>query len=246
MHNSPGPPRASLYVRLSRAATDANLSRDGMLDDLHKLADRQGFAVMAEHTDDGISGAVRDRPAFAAWLDDAREGRADVLIAWHVDRMTREGLPVAALLLDVVEGRDRDGKPAHTPVRLMDHHGLDSARGESFRLEFVIKAEIARAERERMKARGVARAERLARAGRRHGGPTCFGYVAVAAPDGKGKVLAINEPEAAAVRRAAEMILEGRTPGHVARWLTAEGYLPRLAGKRKRKHDAAPSGLVGP
>jgi len=211
-----------------------------MLDDLRKLAGRNGFVVVTEHTDDGISGAVRDRPQFTAWLDDAREGRAEVLMAWHVDRMTREGLPVAALLLDVVEGRDRDGKPAHAPVRLMDAHGLDSARGESFRLEFVIKAEIARAERERMKARGVARAERLARAGRWHGGPTCFGYVAVDAPDGKGKVLAINEPEAAAVRRAAEMILDGRTPGDVARWLTAEGFLPRLAGKRKRKHDAPP------
>ena len=100
--------------------------------DLHALAAREGFDLVAEHVDNGIIGAVRDRPEFGEWLDDARDGRAEVLLTWSVDRLTREGLPVAALILDVVEGRDPAGKPSHKPVRLLDFHGLDSRHGESF------------------------------------------------------------------------------------------------------------------
>lgn len=168
--------RGSINVRLSRMANDANLSKEGMLEDCRSLAQRNGIQVIAEHIDDGLSGAIRDRPEFQAWLADAREGRADVLIAWHVDRMTREGLQVAAMLLDVTEGKNAEGQYVHKPVRLMDASGLDSARGESFRLEFVIKAELARAELERIKARAKARSERLAKAGRWRGGRIPYGY----------------------------------------------------------------------
>src|SRR5262245_51068080 len=112
---------ASIYVRLSKAASDSNLSRDGMLGDCRALADREGLAVVSEHVDDGFSGAIRNRPGFLAWLDDARSGRADTLLTYHADRLSREGIAVAGRVLDVIEGKDSEtGEIVRPPVRLLD------------------------------------------------------------------------------------------------------------------------------
>ncbi|MFI7203973.1 recombinase family protein [Micromonospora aurantiaca (nom. illeg.)] len=227
--------RASLNVRLSKAAGAANVSRDGMIADLRTLCAREGFEEVALHVDDGQSGAIRDRPGFLRWVADAREGRADVLVAWHVDRMTREGLNVAAALLDVVEGKDETtGRVIYPPVRLMDTKGLDSDNGEGFRMLFVVRAEIARAERERMRDRNRATAERLRRAGRWAGGSPPFGYVAVPNPDGAGKVLAVDPAEANIVQEAAQMVLAGHSVGRVARWLNSQGHTARNGGVWRR------------
>jgi len=192
-------PRASLYVRLSVAANGENMSLAGMTEDLRALCEREGFDEVALHVDNGLSGAVRDRPQFLAWLADAREGRADVLVTWHTDRLSREGLQVAAMLLDVVEGKDRDsGKVVHAPVRLFDSKGLDSREGESFRLRFVLQAEIARAERERMRDRNRA-AYRRVRAAGRWSGATPYGYRPADNPNGPGKVLEIDPGRARSV-----------------------------------------------
>ncbi|MEU1754534.1 recombinase family protein [Micromonospora matsumotoense] len=56
--------RASPYVRLSRAADDRNLSKQGMVDDLRRLCASQGLLEVALHVDDGASGSIRNRPGF--------------------------------------------------------------------------------------------------------------------------------------------------------------------------------------
>jgi site-specific DNA recombinase len=227
----PAAPRktASAYVRLSRAATDENLSKEGMLDDLRALAAREGLRIVGEHTDDGISGAVRDRPAFLAWLADATEGRADTLITWHADRLTREGINASARIMDAVEGKDPEtGRVVRAPVRLLDVSGLDSTGDETaFRLRFVIAAEVARAERMRMKDRARARVRRARAAGRFPGGTPPFGTRAVDAPDGVGRVLEVEPDEAAALRRAAERMIAGNPRMAVVRRLSREGFKPR-------------------
>ncbi|MFG2739163.1 recombinase family protein [Streptomyces chartreusis] len=228
--------RASLYVRLSRQASDTNLSLDGMTADLRELCQREGLTEVALHIDDGLSGGYRDRPAFADWIADARTGRADVLLTWHVDRLTREGLNVAAQLLDVVEGKDpATGRQISRPVRLLDVKGLDSDHGEAFRLRFVLQAEIARAERERMRERSQAAHRRLAQAGRYRGGFTPYGYKAVPAPDGKGQTLAIEQREAQAIRECVDRVLSGQTLGRVSRWLNDQGYTPRRTAEWSRR-----------
>ncbi|MET9411318.1 recombinase family protein [Streptomyces sp. NPDC002935] len=228
--------RASLYVRLSRQASDTNLSLDGMTDDLRELCRQEGMTEVALHVDDGLSGGYRDRPAFTAWIADARSGRAQVLLTWHVDRLTREGLNVAAQLLDVVEGKDpATGRQISRPVRLLDVKGLDSDHGETFRMRFVLQAEIARAERERMRERSKAAHRRIAQAGRYRGGFTPYGYKAVPAADGKGQSLAIEPREAQAIRESVDRVLSGHTLGRVARWLNDQGYSPRRTDEWSRR-----------
>ncbi|MGC5319290.1 recombinase family protein [Micromonospora arida] len=199
-----------------------------MIDDLRALCVREDFEEVALHIDDGVSGAIRDRPGFMDWVADAREDRADVLLAYHVDRMTREGLPVAAMLLDVVEGKDpATGRVVHRPVRLKDAKGLDSNDGDGFRMIFVIRAEIARAERDRMRDRSSARARRLRLAGRFAGGPVPTGYRIERLPDDSGTVLALEDTEAEALRECARRLLAGDSQWDVVRWMNREGTPPR-------------------
>lgn len=227
--------RASLYVRLSKAADGENTSKDGMIADVRALAESQGFEEVALHVDDGRSGGFRDRPEFLAWIADVREGRADVLIAWHVDRMTREGINVAAMLLDLVEGKDPlTGRLRFSPVRLMDTRGLDSNDGDSFRWRFVIAAEVARAERQRMRDRAAAKDERLRRAGRWPGGGAPFGFRIVHNSDGPGKTLVVDPAESAIIREAARLVLADWPLGRAVRTLNRQGLAPRRAKEWSR------------
>jgi site-specific DNA recombinase len=223
---------ASINVRLSKEAREENLSKEGMIEDCRVLAERMGLTVVNVHIDDGISGSVRNRPGFVAWLNDAREGRVDHLIAWHVDRMTREGVNAAALILDTVEGKDPEtGRVIRPPVRLLDTKGLDSAGDEtSFRFRFLIAAEVARAERERMRDRSRTARRRAVAERRWPGGPAPFGFRMVPNPDGPGKVLEQVPSEAAFVREAAERLLAGASFYSVVRFANGpDGHPPRRA-----------------
>ena len=210
-----------------------------MLDDCRDLCTRMGLRIVGEHIDDGLSGAVRNRPGFVKWLADATEMRADHLIAWHVDRMTREGVNVAGMILDAIEGKDPEtGEVVRQPVRLLDTQGLDSGSGDdtAFRFNFVIKAEVARAERERMKDRNKNARRRALTAGRWPGGPAPFGYRVGENPDGPGKVLLIDSVEAAFIRDTAERVLAGENATTVARWANMPGgVLPRRAPRWTRR-----------
>ncbi|WP_394620926.1 recombinase family protein [Lentzea sp. JNUCC 0626] len=239
------PNTVSINIRLSKQAKEENLSKDGMLNDCIQLAARMNLRVIAVHIDDGTSGAIRNRKGFTGWLDDAREGRCDHLLAWHVDRMTREGINVAGMILDTIEGKDPEtGKVVRQPVRLLDTQGLDSGGDEtSFRIQFVIKAEIARAERERMRDRNRNANARARAAGRWPGGPTPYGFKAVDNPEGAGKVLVHHDKEVCFIREAAARVLvkavggtRKNTLGTVVRWAnTSAGHPPRRAKKWTRR-----------
>jgi site-specific DNA recombinase len=220
------PPRASLYVRLSKAADDRNLSRQGMINDLRALCAEKGFVEISGglHLDDGKSGAIRNRPEFRAWLADAIEGRADVLVAWHVDRLSREGLNAAAMILDVVEGKDPEtGKVVRPPVRLIGlDDRIDSADGEGFRLSFIIKAEFARAELERMKSRSQARVRRMRTERRSTGGLTPYGFQR----SRRGPLELEHDPVSAPIlQEIVRRVIDGASTASVANDLNAKGVL---------------------
>jgi DNA invertase Pin-like site-specific DNA recombinase len=224
--------RASLYARLSVAADAENLSLEGMVREMRALCEREGLEEVALHVDDGKSGGRRDRDEFQAWLNDARTGVCDVLVNPVTDRLTREGLNVAATILDIVEGKDpATGRITHRPVRLVDCNGLDSLHGDAFRFRFVIQAEVGRSERERIRERSRNRARNLRRAGRWGGGTPPFGYKAIPKPDGAGWTLDIEPQEAEAIREAAEALL--KTPPdpltRVVRRMNHQGVKPRRA-----------------
>ncbi|GAA1924922.1 recombinase family protein [Nocardioides lentus] len=226
-------PTASILIRLSKQAGESNLSLAGMEADCRALADRHGYTVAAVRVDDGLSGAIRNRPGFLQWLDDGRAGRVDCLISWSGDRLSREGVNAAALVLDVVEGKDAgSGAVTARPVRFITaDDGLDSSGDPTgFRFNFVIKAEVARAERERIVARNATAQRRLRReVGRYRGGERPYGYAVATRREG-GKTLIVDPAEAAIVREVAGRVLAGTSLYAISLDLTARNVPTRRGG----------------
>lgn len=82
-----GVKRVALYTRVSTdGQTVENQQRE-----LHAVADRRGWQIVAEYSDPGISGSKgRDkRPGFDKLLKGATRGDYDMIAAWSVDRLGR-------------------------------------------------------------------------------------------------------------------------------------------------------------
>ncbi len=91
--------RVALYARVS---TDFQ-SCDNQLRQLRDVAARNGWVVVQEYVDDGISGAKgRDkRPAFDALLKAVVRKDFDVVMAWSVDRLGRSLQHLIGFLGDI-------------------------------------------------------------------------------------------------------------------------------------------------
>jgi site-specific DNA recombinase len=221
--------RASLYGRLSKAQKKNNVSRDSVLAKCRRKAGELDVEVVAEHFDNGVSGAALERKAFKAWLDDAMSGRVDVLIAPHVDRITRDGMDQGTTVLRVVRGQSLGGEFGHhRPVRLVTvEDGIDSEVSDFLnRFEQAITA--ARVELDRITQRNARTRADLISQGRWTGGPVPYGCQVVANEDGHPQ-LAPHEPEAELVRKVAQSIVEGESLRSQTRWLNSEGHRPRRA-----------------
>ncbi|SFO34773.1 Site-specific DNA recombinase [Pseudonocardia ammonioxydans] len=108
MNPPSSPRRAVAYARVSRLATgDERGQHDAksvgqQLDELHRLAERDGVDVLATFRDDGISasryarGKVRD--GWQATMDMIMSGDVDELWVWEISRATRDRPVWAALV----------------------------------------------------------------------------------------------------------------------------------------------------
>lgn len=93
------PVRVALYARVS---TDKQ-STDAQLRELREVAERQGWDVVQELVDHGISGAKgpKDRPKLAAMLKGAARRDFDLVAAWSVDRLGRSLLDLVGMLQEL-------------------------------------------------------------------------------------------------------------------------------------------------
>ena len=85
-----------LYARYSTAMqSDASVEDQFRL--LRQRAEREGWAVLAEHGDRAISGTVRDRPGLQECLGAIESGKAQILLAESLDRISRDQEDLAAI-----------------------------------------------------------------------------------------------------------------------------------------------------
>ena len=87
--------RACIYTRISDDHTGEGLGVQRQLDDCLALAERLGWEVVARFDDNDISAYNgKTRPGFEAMLDAMKTGEFGALICWHPDRLYRshEGL----------------------------------------------------------------------------------------------------------------------------------------------------------
>lgn len=203
--------RAVIYTRVSRddenkaRADDPDRVRGSnvsQLDSCQHLAKSRRWDVVAVEEDISVSAySGRERPAWQRVLGMVGRGEVDVIIAWHMDRMTRSMTDLEELIL-LAEKHE---------VGVMTVEGDINLTTEMGRMVARILTAVARAEVERKGERQRrANQQRAAQGIPWRTGFRAFGYTL----DGE-----VVEHEAALIREAAEDVLNG-TPlrAIVRRW----------------------------
>jgi len=207
--------RAAAYVRVSTEEQTEGYSLDAQRREVTRYCERQGFDLVRVYADEGVSAhteKIEKRPQLCALLADAASGEFDVVVVHTIDRWARNvGVQREALqrlgeanvgFASVTENIDFT-----TPAgRLM----LTMIGGVSEFFSDQLAVHVTKGQRERAE-RGLPI------------GPIPFGYITP-----EPGVAPIIEPGAGrAVRFAFELRAAGESYGAIARWLNAEGFVPR-------------------
>jgi len=138
--------RAALYARVSTEEQAERYGLASQVTELRELATRKGYEIVAELSDDGVSGATLDRPALTRLRDQVRAGAYQAVLAHAPDRLSRN-LAHQLLLLE-------EFKKADCAVVFLTTPTEDTAEG---RLLLNVSGVVAEFEREKIKERTVLR-----------------------------------------------------------------------------------------
>jgi len=206
---------AVVYTRVSKddgVVDGAASSTERQEQDCLSLAATYRWDVVAVERDQGISASGKaDRPAWERVLGMVEAGEVDLIVAWHLDRMTRNMNDLERL---IVMAEDHS-------VGIKTFTGDMDLTNDTGRMVARILAAVARAEVERKAAR-----QKRANLSRREDGQPwksgwrAFGYTL------QGEVV---EAEAALIRSGVEGFLSGATLKGIARDWEASGIKPPRA-----------------
>ncbi|MGE3694830.1 MAG: recombinase family protein [Dehalococcoidia bacterium] len=246
--------RAVIYTRVSTDHQEEDgTSLDTQRERCFAHAAARGFLVVDARSDTA-SGYSLDRPGLNAARQLVRAGAVDVLLAFAVDRLSRNQAQVGVLLDEV----DQHG----ARLEFVSEDFEDSAVG---RLILNVRAFAGEMEREKIAERTMRGKRERARAGRipQGTGKGIFGYHYLPAE----KRREVNPAQAAVVRRIFDRYLETRSfstvshelnadaiPAHqggdwypltIRRVLTNEAYLGRTVyGRTRQERVRGPDGKV--
>jgi DNA invertase Pin-like site-specific DNA recombinase len=245
--------RAAIYARVSVRDLDNADDRDSIarqVEACRSYADAHGYAVAPRHVfeEPGISGwSDKARPAWRALRRVVAEGEVDTVIVFAISRAARN----TKRLLDFIEECEAAG------VQFETVEGGITTTGAMGKALITILAAVAELESGMKSSRAKLKHSDKAKHGEWSGGRVPFGY-----RTGGDSRLHLNEKEAAAVRSAAEDLLNGVSSRAVLRrwsdegWRTEAGNLwspaafrylmtnPRLAGLRTVGRDMTHAGIV--
>ncbi|EZR76792.1 hypothetical protein W778_02254 [Staphylococcus aureus VET1103S] len=91
--------RIGLYARVSTEMQTDGYSIQGQLNQLKDYCQFQGYEVVDEYTDRGISGKTTQRPELQRMLKDANDGKLDCIMVYKTNRLARN----TSDLLTIVE-----------------------------------------------------------------------------------------------------------------------------------------------
>ncbi len=204
------PDRVAIYIRWSTEDQGEGTTLAVQQEACRHFLCSQGWQVRSElvFVDDGYSGGNLRRPALTALRTAVRDGQADCVVCFKLDRLSRSVVDTVNLVLEEWEGRchfksAREAIDTTTPA------------GKMF---FYLLASYAEWERNVIRERTVS--GRVARAAQGlwvQGSPP-YGYRKDA-----GKRLVIHPAEAAVVRSIFRDYVSGRTLADIVRRLQAEG-----------------------
>lgn len=209
------PLRAAIYARYS-SENQREASIEDQMEVCRRLAEREGWRVVAAYDDRAMSGASAFRPGFATMLADAERGQFDVLVCESLDRLGRR-LADMATLYDRLSFR-RVALHTNSEGRISELHiGLGGMMAQKFLSD--LRDKTWRGQLGRV------------RAGRIPGG-LAFGYEVVPPPPGctEGGARRVVEHQAEVVRRIFRDYAGGKSPRAIARAPNAEG-IPGPGGR---------------
>jgi site-specific DNA recombinase len=190
-----------LYVRQSQDRDGLGLGVSRQEDDGLTLIRQRGWTLRRTHVENDTSAAgSKPRPKFEAMLADIEAGKVGAIVAWNLDRLTRNRRDTVRLI-EVCQARG-------VVIALVRGSDLDMSTPAG-RLTADVLAGVARHEIEQKSDRFRRAAEQAAQQGRRLGGRRPFGY------DDDG--MTIREDESAAIRAAYAAILSGVPLAAIAR-----------------------------
>jgi DNA invertase Pin-like site-specific DNA recombinase len=134
----------ALYARVS--TSNGHQDPEIQLAELREYADRRGWKIVGEYTDQGVSGSKESRPELNRLMTDAHQRRFDAVLVWKIDRFGRSLKHLVNALADL-------GAYGVAFISLRDNLDLSTPSG---RLMFQIIGAMAEFERaliqERVKA----------------------------------------------------------------------------------------------
>ena len=218
------PSRAAIYRRISDDREGKAVNVAIQEKDCRELAERLGWTLhptrpVYDDNDRGASTLSRKpRPAYAALLAAVRAGEVDGILYWSNSRLTRRPREYA----------DIEELVKETGVRLASvKSGMVDLTTADGRMIGGIPARVDAAEAERISERVMSKQKVHRINGRPHmTGTRPFGFLA----DG----ITHNEPEAQAIRSAADMVLRGASLGDVVRAWTDAEITPVTGGRWSR------------
>ena len=146
---NPRPHRAAIYVRVSTHDQEV----ENQLEEPRRFVEARGWAAR-EDLDEGVSGALEQRPALNALVRDAKRRRFDVLVCWRLDRLGRSLKHLITLLddlqaLGVAFVSLAEGIDATTPAGKLQMHILGAiSEFERARCAERVRAGLARVKRQ--------------------------------------------------------------------------------------------------
>lgn len=219
-------PTAKKFIAYTRVSTAdqaiEGVSLEAQDTRLRAWAVAQGVELVEVVTDAGISAKTLDRPGLARVLEMLRNGEADGLVVFKLDRLTRRTVD----LLMLVDELFADG--SRSLVSLSESVDTASAAG---RMMLTMLGALASWERETIGER-TAEALRHLKAQNVKMGRDGYGWTYGEAVDDEGRrVVEPVESERAAIERAKELRAAGRSLRQIAEALTVEGHETKRGGR---------------
>ncbi len=204
------PKRAAVYVRVSSDGQEDNASLDTQAAACRRFAEERGFAVVAVYRDVWAGAEYRFRPQLTAMRESIRGGELDAVIAYAVDRLSRDSTHLGVLY---------DEAAHHGAAMLFVTEDFDTS--PSGKLLRDVRAYAAAIEREKIQERtSRGKADRLSKGKLPGSGFAPLGYKWA---DKERTRYVIDEDTAPVVRRIFDAIDQGQSLRQLGRDLDAEG-----------------------
>lgn len=190
--------RVIIYVRVStQEQAKEGYSIQEQIERLQKYCEAMGWTIYKIYTDPGYTGATMDRPALSQLIRDVKAGRADKVLVYKLDRLSRSQLDTLYLIDKVFLANNTDF------VSMNENFDTSTPFGRAM---IGILAVFAQLEREQIKERMMMGKEARAKEGKFAGSwAVPIGYDYIPEKD----MLEINEYERMQVLDIFDMFFSG-------------------------------------